>query len=1086
MSMRKPNGERGHEVQGAWYDPEGSNPRAAGSRLGDAVPRSLSKPRKAALAATGPSAGPEPEWRQLTFMYCDLVDSTTLVQTIGAEKARDVRKAALGLIKELAEDAQGYVAGYFGDGAFVYFGYPQARENDATAAIKAAIKIVEEAAELLIHDYRPRFRIGIATGNVLIEEIQASGAAEIYVTGDAPNLAERLQRAADAGTIYISSETQQLAERRRKLDGIAFNYVDRGRLSLKGFRQEIQAYQVLGETVAEGRFETLRGAAVSPMIGRHKQLKELCDRWQSAKKGKGQVVLLSGEPGVGKSRLTMKLSEEVANDPHTRLRYFCSPSHQGSPFQPVITQIERVANIVGNDDPSSNMDKLDRLLLPGGSHAEDVLLIADLLSVLPKDQESRLPAAPKRRREKTVQALLRHLRSLAERQPVLITFEDVHWSDPSTLELLDLVIEHIPKMRVLLIVTFRPEFQKRWSKPHVNQIELVPLADDQCIELIEAIAGKGRLSPEDKQEILKSAEGIPLVVEELAQGTVELGKVPKAEDRPILRNLLQARLYHFTRLRAVLQIGAVIGREFSYELLRLVAGKPEDELGDALEQLSKAGLLQCRRSSRETTYLFKHALLQQEAYNSLVSVTRYNLHRRIVDCLIRHFPETLDSRPDLLAHHCAEANMIEDAAGYWAKAARYALSRSANVEAIGWANRGLKVVEQLAEGELRYRLELDLCTVLTRAYITKVGYTSQDTVNTVERARRLCDLLGEPEQLAGVLNNQWVCPFIRGELNAALKRAKEILKLGKARKKRVMTVLGYRSLGLTYFALGKFTQARRHLELGLARYRPADQDAYARLALEDVHVLMLAYLSFVLTYLGHFDKARVARDKTFTGARAVKQAYSMAHALHALALTKLLTNAPEDMIGPLDELEKLNEEHALFYYVAFVPTYRGWAFSELGRTKEGVALIESGVETHCKTGSRLYEPEFRRWLACAYLRAGQYDKGLAELDHAAEIAKQTGSLGDEGEWHRVRAELLAARGDQAGAETAYRAALKAANRHKAKLWTLRAATGLARLLNDQGKRPQARTVLKGVYRWFTEGFDTPVLKDARSLLDQLG
>jgi len=1027
-------------------------------------------------------------------MFCDLVDSTTLALRLDPEEMRKVYSSCQELVSNCANKCGGFVAAGFGDGALIYFGFPQQHENDAERAINAALQILEGANELvLIDNYRPRFHIGIATGHVVIgETIQARGAIEFDVTGETPILASRLQTVAEPGSIVISSET-------RRLTAGLFKYRDLGRLSLKGFAQPVQAFEVLGKTATESRFEALRGKITTPLFGREQELEYLAQRWEQAKHNHGQVVLLSGEPGIGKSRLTMMFSKQLADVPHTRFRYFCSPIQQGSPFHPIITQIEHVAHIARDDTTSRKLEKLREILAPGPTHEDDSILIADLLSLIADRNDPRLPPTPQRRREKTIRALLRQLDFLAAQRPLLLIFEDAHWSDPSTLQLLELLIKRMPALRALLIVTFRPEFVHNWSgaakesDSYIGQLALTPLAHPHCVQLVEAIAGRGALFPGVIRKILERADGIPLFLEELTQTVIEAGndqpgKIggPASIDVPMtLHASLMARLERFSDAKAVMQIGAAIGREFSYDLLKSIAEKPEWELRAALDQLAESGLLQRRGTAHETTYLFKHALLQEAAYNSILRHMRPKLHRRIFDVLKQDFPESEKLHPDVLAHHCSEARMIEEAASYWLKAGQYALGRSANVEANDWLHRGLKMVGELPQGEPRYRLELDLCVVLARSFFTTIGYTSEATIQIVERARRVCDLLGEPPQLAGVLNGQWVCALMRSDLRVAQERAQEMLTLGEARKKNILIVLGCRSAGITCFARGEFVEARAHLERGLALYDRADQPAYASLALWDVEVLMLSYLSFVLAYLGCADQARAACERNLARARELSQAISMAHALAGFSLTQLLLRAPENVIKPLDELEKLNEEHALFYYRSFLQIYRGWAASELGEPQNGIELIKHGLTLHWASGSRLYEPDIHRWLASAYVRAGQYEAGLEHLDEASRLAEATEAYGDDGEVHRVRAEILLALGNSEAAEASYRAALKAAERRGAGLWRLRSATGLARLLDLRGVRSEARRVLQGAYKPVSEGFDTPDVKEARALLDQL-
>ncbi|MCB1488103.1 MAG: hypothetical protein KDJ88_11675, partial [Bauldia sp.] len=537
--------------------------------------------------------------------------------------------------------------------------------------------------------------------------------------------------------------------------------------------------------------------------------------------------------------------------------------------------------------------------------------------------------------------------------------------------------------------------------------------------------------------------------------------------------------------KAVALIGATIGREFSYELVAGLAGKPEAALRRALEELTESGLVRRRGMPPAASYQFTHALIQEAAYTSMLRDTRRALHGDLVRLFEADFPETVVLRPDLLAHHAAEAGMLEKSVEYWLMAGRSAFARSAVAEAVERLRNGVAVVKRLPEGERRHRFELDLYLYLTQALIAHTGYTSKDTFEAMEAARATCDKLGEPPQLAAVLSGQWAFSLISNALPTAARRSSELLRLGLARNDTIWTLLGRRSSGVTDFARGNFVAARASLEEAQRLYKREDQPAYAALGVQDAQVVVTAYLSWILIYLGFLEQGRAMRDRAVAEAHALNQAYSMAHALNGLAFTQLLLGDPRGALGTLDELERVNEEHGLAYYRAFVLIFRGWARADLGDVDDGIKLIEFGISAYRAGGAHLYTTTFYRWLASAYRRAGDYHKGLEQLEEATRIADASEAYGDEGEIHRVRAELLLDLDDADGAVRSYEAALAASRRRQARHWELHAATGLARLHAERGRRAEAAKLLGGVYGWFTEGFDTPDLKAAKLLLDSL-
>lgn len=1029
------------------------------------------------------------ERRQLTIMFCDLVGSTTLASRLDPEDTREVIGACLSCVADVVTAFGGFVAHYAGDAALIHFGYPEAHEDDAERAIHAALGVVEAVSRLnLMGGYRPRVRIGIATGQVVVGALMRAGSGtDREVSGGPPYLAARLQTMAEPNAVIIDAMTRRLA-------GGLFDYRDLGPVELKGFAEPVPVWQVLGARATESRFEAHRETGISRLVGRETEAERLRALWRTAKTGAGQVVLLSGEPGIGKSRLTSMLLDEAESP--GRLRYFCLQHRQGAPFHPFIAQIERVANFARDESAARRLEKLDRIMLRGPEHAGDLSLIADLLSLGVDDRNAKPQLTPQKHRERTMAALVRQVELLSRRGPLLAVIEDAHWIDPSSRDLVNLAVERIARLPVLLVITFRPEFQPPWSGPHVSALALGPLPPRDCVALVENVAGHGRLPSALIDDIVARTDGVPLFVEELTKAVLETrqgdgdravsGAPPRGMVMPAtLQGSLTARLDRLGPAKAIVQIGAAIGREFSYELLAAVTRSSEAELRAALARLIDSGLASCRGTPPDATYLFKHALVQDAAYRSMLRDTRRTLHERIVDVFERDFPATLEQQPDLLAHHCTEAGLTEKAVAYWFKAGQQAMAQSAIAEAIARLRRGLEVAAHLPEGAARYQAELDLNINLGHILRAAFGYTVPAVVETYERARVLCDKLDGPPQLLWVLYGQWTNALMLNDQALARRRVEEMLKLGEARDDDVWRMMGCRAAGVTAFARGEFVAAREQLERALGYYDPAKQAIYATLTVEDAQVTEMVYLSWVLLNLGEFGRGRRLRDEALTLARARNHAYTLAHALNGFCYTELLLRAPERALRALDEVNAVTDEHGISYYRPYRLIFRGLALSELGEAQESVQLLERGIAAYRATGTLLYLTTFYRWLAAALGQAGDPAAGLRQLDEATRLADTGEAHGDEGEIHRVRGDLLAQLGDAAGAEASYRAALDAARRRHARLWELHAATALARLLGTADRRAEARALLAEVSGKFDESFDTPDLVEAKALLDRL-
>ena len=699
------------------------------------------------------------ERRQVTVMFCDLVGSTALSARLDPEDLREVIGRYHGCVAKIVGGFDGFVAKYMGDGVLVYFGYPRAHEDDTEQAVRAGLALVDAIGGELQAPQRLQICIGLATGLVVVGDLIGEGAAqEQAIVGETPNIAARLQALAEPDAIVISDGT-------RRQIGARFEVADLGPQLLKGFAGPQRAWRVLSENRALGRFEAFR-SGTTPLVGRDEEMELLLRRWAQARSGNGRVVMLSAEPGIGKSRLAEALSERIGGEPYIRLRYFCSPHHQDSALNPLIAQMERAAGFVHEDSPAAKLGKLQVVLTVAAASLEDMALIADLHS-LPSTVLAPLPeVTPQRKKEKTFEALLRYLEGLSEQRPVLIVFEDIHWIDPSSRELLDRAIERIANWPVLLVATFRPEFQPPWTgQPHVTTLTLSRLGPHDTKAMVANVAGHHALPSELVREIAERTDGVPLFVEELtravlesgAQGAAALPAVPHpALSVPAtLHASLMARLDRLgPAAKDVAQTGAVIGREFAYDLLASMTDLPEPQLREALDRLTNSSLLFARGEPPQSSYTFKHALVQDAAYSTLLRGRRHSLHRRIAEALEARAPDTAKSHPELVAHHFTEASLPERAIAYWVKAGQQSIAHSAMTEAVAQLRKGLSLVSHISESKLRQQHELDTQIALGRALTATQGYAGLAVGQAYARAREICEQLGDKSQLILVMFGQ--------------------------------------------------------------------------------------------------------------------------------------------------------------------------------------------------------------------------------------------------------------------------------------------------------------------------------------------
>jgi class 3 adenylate cyclase/predicted ATPase len=1033
------------------------------------------------------------ERRQLTVMFCDLVGSTALSTRFDPEDLREVITAYHRTVGEIIAAGGGFISRYMGDGVLVYFGYPQAHEDDAERAVRAGLAAIEAVRRLDVKSVRLQTRVGIATGLVVVGDVVGEGPAqEQSVVGETPNLAARLQNLAEPDTVVIAAST-------RRLVGNLFEYRDLGAVEVKGIAAPVPVWQVLRPSAVASRFEALHGSALGPLVGRDEETDLLLRRWARAKGGDGQVVLISGEPGIGKSRITAELEERLRGDSHLRLRYFCSPYYQDSALFPFIEQLGRASKFASDDPPAVKLGKLKALLARAARPDEDVAFLADLLS-LPASEDQALPdLSPQRKKERTLEALIGQLEGLARQQPIVAVFEDTHWMDPTSRELLDLAVERVRSLRVLLVVTFRPDFQPPWiGQPQVTMLALNRLDRRDRTSLVEQIAGGKALPDEIVDQIADRTDGVPLFVEELTKSVLESGVLREEADRYVLdhalpplaipmtlQDSLMARLDRLASVRLVAQIGAAIGREFSYELMRAVSRLSGSELQAALARLVASELVFQRGAPPDAVYTFKHTLVQDAAHGSLLRSSRQQLHGRIADALETHFPELMDSQPELLAQHYAEAGLIEKSVAYWGRAGRRSAARSAMAEAAAQLQKGLNQLALLPDNGQRRQQELEFWSALGVALRYVKGQAAPEMGHAFACARKLWEQLGSPSEFLHIPYGQSNYHIYRGEFDLAKRLDEDLLRLSRERGDTAGLVLGHRSYGRRLMLVGNFGSARSHLEEVLALYDPISHRSLVHQTGSDLRVGSQGHLGIALFCLGFPDQALAQSDAGIAEALTLAHPPSLAAGLAMGARLLSLGGDNAALDARASQLIAVATEQDFPMYRALGTIYRGWAKARAGDVAEGLSLLRSGSSAYRATGAEYTMTYYISLLAKACQIAEQVEEASILLDNALQIAEKEGERWFEAELYRHKGQLLLLQGHSNAAEELYRKALSIAEEQEAKLWDLRAAVSLAQLGRDQGRHSEARALLAPVYAWFTEGFDTQDLRAAKALLDEL-
>jgi len=1049
-------------------------------------------------AAAGP-VSPKPvadalssaaERRQLTVMFVDLVGSTALSAQLDPEDMRELIRSYQNTVAGEISRFEGHIAQFLGDGVLAYFGWPRAHEDDAERAVRSGLAITAAASRLTTPAARNlQTRIGIATGMVVVGDLIGEGSGQRHaVVGETPNLAARLQGIAEPGTVVIADSTRHLA-------GDLFELRDMGAHSIKGITEPTAVFAVTGARSLESRFAARHGE-VTAIVGRDQELALLVERWRQAKTGEGQVVLLSGEAGVGKSRITEAVIEAARAEPHFLLRYQCSPYHSDSALYPAIQQLTHAAGFTEADSVEQRLERLEALLVTSTDRISAVApLMATLLGIDPTSRYGANTLTPQQWRSRTLSALVEQLTGLASRKPTLWLIEDAHWIDPTTLELIELALDRVQGARILTLITARPTFLASFgSHPVVTRLALNRLGRAATEAIITRIACGKRLPEVLMDEIGAKTDGVPLFVEEMTKAVIESGVLREDGDAyhldgPLsalaipttLHDSLMARLDRLQPVKEVAQTAAVIGRSFDHRTIAALSDKQPDELANALRQLVEAELIFRRGTPPEATYLFKHALVRDAAYESLLKARRISLHTRLL-AVLEHRG---DAAAELKAQHAEAAGLIERALDYWEQAGTQALARPAYKEAIANLENAVRLCHAMGEAPQWKGRELGLWLQLGQAFIASQGYQSAASLRAFEHARVLADEIGDESLQLAAVYGQWVYLYLRGRGSGEL--AKRYGALANAQVESGVRLVGLRMLGLERFHEGRFRESLVLFRKSLALYDPVEHRDLATRFGHDPRTAAANYQSWILWHLGLPDQAARTSEDNLLWTRQVDHANTTGLALcFGINLLNIWLRRPDRVESAAREALLLAQENSMALWHSFAQVNLGWSLSQLGKAI-GLDEIEAGQREIRELGAGRLGPLHLGMAAEAYSRAGRHGEAKASIAEAFAALEHGRDLAFAAELHRSRAALLlrADAHERDAVEADLRHALEIGRQQESLSLQLRAARDLATLWAERGERNQAADLLAPIYGAFTEGFDTLDLVESKTLLDEL-
>ncbi len=1047
-------------------------------------------------ATPAPAAGPgdDAERRQLSVLFCDLVGSTTLSASLDPEVTRRIILRYQDVCAGLIARFEGFLARFMGDGILAYFGYPQAHEDEAERAVRAGLELVRTVREIETPTGQSlSARVGIATGIVVVGDLIGAGAAkEKAVVGDAPNLAARLQGIAEPGQVLVSDAT-------RLLLGAGFELADLGERELRGIARPMRLFAVTGERSADSRFEARHRGQLAAMVGRDQELALLLDRWRQAAGGEGQMVLLTGEAGIGKSRITRALTDSLASEPHTRISYQCSPYQIDSALYPVVEHLRRACGFTAQDTDDSRLDKLEELIAVGTSDAAaDAPLFAALMDLDGVARYGALDMTPQQQRRRTLEALAAQPRGLATAQPVLLIIEDVHWIDPTTLELIELILDRIQDARVLLLATARPTFQHSFSgHPIVTHLALNRLGRSQIMGIVERLTSGAALPETLFEEIVKRTDGVPLFVEELTKTILESDVLRRAEDGYVLQgslsevaipislhDSLMARLDRLQPVKEVAQTAACIGRDFEYRTLRAVSPLEDPELEEALDRLGEAELVFCRGKPPESMYTFKHALVRDAAYESLLRSTRQQVHARILAA----FEESGDQPAEVCAQHAMEAGFRDKAVSYWQVAGSAALQRSSIQEAIVHLRAAIDLVRDLGNDRQWRRKELELQLLLGQALIANLGYAAPETMDAFHHALRIESEVKDAYSRLRALYGQWAGEYIAcgttgGLVEQFAAAAAQVDDSGP----RVITI---RMQTLEALHAGHFREALGLVDRALREYVPDEHRGLGHEYGHDPRAAALNYRCWLKWFLGYPEQSNGSMLEAMQWADELGHANTQGIVrCWGLVLSSVLQRDPVAAEKRAADTVEFSSERVMLLWRGWSNVFLGWAQVQNHRDEAGVTRIETALDELQRSGVARIKPWLLSLLAESHSILGQHAAALEAMTSAFDALSATRDRAWEPELYRIRGDIRVRTGDSAERKMAsadLKEAMAIARRMHARSYELRAAISHAELLLSHGDDNAARALLSPILSSFTEGFGTPDLVRARSLLNATG
>ena len=1026
--------------------------------------------------APRPYSDTDAERRQLTVMFCDLVGSTELSGQLDPEDLREVLRRYQNAVTEAVSRYGGHVGQYLGDGVLVYFGWPHAYEDQAERAVWAGLDAIANVRNVTLEDNEHlNARVGIASGPVVIGHfVDYTGQDISAVTGRTPNLAARLQALAEPGQVVTDAHT-------RRLVGTTFRLDACGDRALKGFPRPVSVWQVLGRGQAESRFAASHSGSLSRFIGRKGELRQLATHWSLAKKAKGQVVLLSGEAGIGKSRMAQAFWDSIADEECLRLSCQCSPLHTNSAFYPVIQLLERLAEFGTEDDVESRLDKLEGLLgrasMPISSEAP---LIATLLSLPIAGRYGALELSPQQIRDRTIELLVTLLTNLGQDRPVVFLLEDAHWIDPTTETLIAEAMKRIADASILMVITHRPEYTPQWARePGVGRIELHRLSREHGVELVRA-AGAA-LQDRVVSEIVARADGVPLYIEELTKSLLESDE---AEIPASLQASLVARLDRLGDAAKVAQLAALLGRSFHYRFIRAVSELPAAELDRALTAMTDSELLTQTGTPPRAVYAFRHALIQDAAYETLLKSRRARYHGRTAEVLLRDFANQADAEPELVARHFSLAGELERAVEYWLRAGQRAGERSAHVEAIAHLQKGLQELDRYSDPRTRDEVELDLRVAIGTSLGALKGWSSPEVEMNYRRAHLIGASVGSTRKYSLALSGLANVFLLKGEIGKARELADNELATALEKDDMTLQLRGHRFVGMCSFLAGEFEAARKHLRSGSVTYNRSAHNVKGYVYSADPAVVCLSITAWISWFLGEFGQARNDIETALDLAGELQHPFGQAYAHSLAASVHHAGRNPEAAGEHANKAIAISEEHDFPYWLGWSTVMLGWAIAAVGRPDQGLITLERGLEKYESTGARQVRPYILTLMAEMYGWLGEPQKGLDVLEGAYGPGNKTDVRFYEAESLRIRGELLRQLGSGDGRECFDRA-LILARRQSARMLELRAAMSAARGSLDRRNIVSVRTLLADVYRSFDAALGDPDVRDAHELLQSL-